>query len=235
MEFQSLFPPAIAELALAAGLTVMLLGLLWLVGRVIPALGGRLHPALLMTATVVLQALLFVGCVILIVGFAGIHVAWLLLALTAAFGIGASVYRRKERVQPQPGLPSDATAHSLTLASPTMPAELPLAVDAQPVEEAPTVDLTMTVDLNNSAEPATTPMQPAVVASSDAALAVSSPAVVTAAAVPEAPEASSLDADEQTFLPPALPILPPWQHRTPAPLQPRRPLGQQTIRTLLAH
>lgn len=229
MEFQSLFPPAIAELALAAGLTVMLLGLLWLVGRVIPALGGRLHPALLMTATVVLQALLFVGCVILIVGFAGITVAWLLVALTSAFGVGASVYRRKERVQPQPGLPSDATAHSLTLASPTMPAALPLAVDAQPVEEAPTVDL------NNSAQPATTPMQPAVVASSDAALAVSSPAVVTAAAVPEAPEASPLDADEQTFLPPALPILPPWQHRTPAPLQPRRPLGQQTIRTLLAH
>ncbi|MEZ4734837.1 MAG: hypothetical protein R3E79_47700 [Caldilineaceae bacterium] len=244
MEFQSLFPPAIDELATAAGLTALLLGLLWLIGRLVPALGDRLRPAIRTTTTIVLQALLFVGGVIFTSAFAGVTVAWLLLALATAFGVGAGVYGRQTADQPHSDLSASVHVPPVTPSSLTTSIELPPAAEPELVGEPEPVVEAPAADLHSSAEPLvvavvgsepvaapSTVVDPAV----DEVSPLSSAAIVADTAVPVAPEEPPVDTDEQSFFPLALPLLRPWQHRVPAPLLQRRALGKQTIRSLFAN
>lgn len=134
IDLQPYVPTFVVALAVALGLAVVLINLLWIVGRLIPVPGKRLWRVVRMLFMFTLQVLILVGAVLLILRFIGVDVAWLALIFIGMFGIGSLLSRWNSDRQPQPGtsdLPAQPSVQAVATAEGVMP------VVAAPLPDAP--------------------------------------------------------------------------------------------------
>ncbi|MEZ4868199.1 MAG: hypothetical protein R3C14_43125 [Caldilineaceae bacterium] len=232
MTLQAFLPSFAIELALALGLTVLLIALLWTVRRFVHP---NRSPWARWVLVIALQTLLFLCVLGATWAVASVNVAWLVMVLTAAFGAGARLYRQPGSQQAAPA----AQPRGLTAVS-TLPAVQDVVVEQAEVQPAfPTLPTTtsVTVQSGQENEPSSSEVQTVTNAGEEqlnaAALPVTSAAVVAEDApadvtVAAETNATAVEMDEESTL--SRPR--PWQSRVPVGLTPRPALGQATIRAL---